>query len=101
MAIVELTIIPVGTGSTSVSQYVADIQRTLKDTPEPIQYQMTPMSTIIEGDLEDLLIVLRRLHEVPFHNGAQRVSTSIKIDDRRDQISSMQQKLQSVEDKLQ
>ena len=31
-------------------------------------------------------------------NGAARVSTSIKIDDRRDKPASMEQKMQSVAD---
>jgi uncharacterized protein (TIGR00106 family) len=100
MAIMELTIIPIGTSSTSLSQYVADIQQVLKHADEPIQYEMTSMSTIIEGDLDDIFRVLRRLHEVPFEHGAGRVSTSVKIDDRRDQASSMKQKLQSVKEKL-
>jgi uncharacterized protein (TIGR00106 family) len=100
MAIVELTIIPVGTASTSLSPFVADIQEVLAQAKEPIKYQMTPMSTIVEGDLEDLLQVIRRLHELPFQKGAERVSTSIKIDDRRDQPHSMEQKMKSVETKL-
>lgn len=101
MAIVEVTVIPIGTETTSLSGYVADLHRLLEQAPEPIQFQMTPMSTIIEGKLQDLFQVLRRLHEAPFQHGAQRVSTSIKIDDRRDKNASMEQKLRSVRDKLQ
>ncbi|MBU7317671.1 MTH1187 family thiamine-binding protein [Paenibacillus oleatilyticus] len=101
MAIVEVTVIPIGTETTSLSGYVADLHRLLEQAPEPIQFQMTPMSTIIEGELQDLFQVLRRLHEAPFQHGAQRVSTSIKIDDRRDKNASMEQKLRSVRDKLQ
>lgn len=101
MAIIEVTVIPIGTETTSLSGYVADLHRLLEQAPEPIQFQMTPMSTIIEGELQDLFQVLRRLHEAPFQHGAQRVSTSIKIDDRRDKNASMEQKLRSVRDKLQ
>jgi uncharacterized protein (TIGR00106 family) len=100
MAIIELTIIPIGTGSTSLSGYVADLVKELEQAPEPIQFELTAMSTIIEGQLEDLLQVVRRLHEVPFLHGAARVSTSIKIDDRRDLAASIQQKMKSVTDKL-
>lgn len=100
MAIVELTIIPIGTGTPSLSQYVADIQQVLEQSPEPIHYQLTAMSTLIEGELPDLMKVIHRLHEVPFQHGAQRVSTSIKIDDRRDVKGSIQQKLQSVQAKM-
>ncbi|GIO16058.1 hypothetical protein J19TS2_56130 [Cohnella xylanilytica] len=100
MAIVQVTIVPLGTGTPSVGEYVAAVQRTLEQAPEKVKWQLTPMSTIIEGDLDELLAVVRRLHEVPFASGALRVSTSITIDDRRDKIGSMQQKLDSVAEKL-
>jgi uncharacterized protein (TIGR00106 family) len=100
MAIVEVTIVPLGTGTPSVSHYVAEVHKVLEQAEEPIKYQLTSMSTIIEGDLEDLLAVIRRMHEVPFEKGAQRVSTSIRIDDRRDKISTMESKLKSVHEKL-
>ncbi|MCZ8513896.1 MTH1187 family thiamine-binding protein [Paenibacillus filicis] len=100
MAIIEVTVIPIGTATTSLSAYVADLHRMLESAEEPIRFEMTSMSTIIEGDLEDLMNVVRRLHEVPFIHGAHRVSTSIKIDDRRDKAASMEQKLRSVQEKL-
>ncbi|WP_047154113.1 MTH1187 family thiamine-binding protein [Aneurinibacillus tyrosinisolvens] len=100
MAIVEVTIVPIGTGSPGVSEYVADVHRILEQAAEPVSYQMTPMSTIIEGDLDDILAVIRRMHERPFEKGALRVSTSIKIDERRDKAASMKQKLESVNEKL-
>jgi len=100
MAIVEVTIIPIGTQTTSLSSYVADLVKELENAPESIKYELTAMSTIIEGNLEDLFKVIRRLHEVPFLNGAVRVSTSIKIDDRRDIVASIAQKMKSVADKL-
>ncbi|MBB6637032.1 MTH1187 family thiamine-binding protein [Cohnella thailandensis] len=100
MAIVQVTVVPLGTGSPSVGEYVAAIKKELDQAKEPIRYQLTPMSTIIEGELDDLLAVIRRLHEVPFREGAQRVSTSITIDDRRDKKGTMEQKLASVEEKL-
>lgn len=100
MAIMEVTIVPIGTADTSLSRYVADIHRIVQESPEPIRYELTPMSTILEGDLAELFAVIRRMHEVPFANGVQRVSTSIKIDDRRDKPSTMESKLKSVCDKL-
>lgn len=100
MAIVEFTIIPIGTATPSLSQYVANIQEVLEQASEPIHYEMTSMSTIMEGELDDLMNVIRRLHEVPFSHGAQRVSTAIKIDDRRDKAGSMEQKVKSVAEKM-
>ena len=99
MAIAEVTVIPIGTASTSLSSYVADLQRVLEQQKN-IQYTLTSMSTIIEGSLDDIFIAIRAIHEAPFQTDAQRVSTSIKIDDRRDQESSSAQKLRSVQEKL-
>jgi uncharacterized protein (TIGR00106 family) len=99
MAIVQVTIVPLGTGTPSVGDYVAAVHHVLENSGEKIKYQLTPMSTIIEGELDIVLAVVRRMHEVPFSNGAMRVSTSITIDDRRDKEGTMEQKLRSVEEK--
>lgn len=99
MAIAEVTVIPIGTGSTSLSAYVADMQHVLERL-EGIEYQLTSMGTIIEGPLDRIFAAVQALHEAPFNKGAQRVSTSVKIDDRRDKASSSEQKLRSVREKL-
>ncbi|MWV45788.1 MTH1187 family thiamine-binding protein [Paenibacillus sp. HJL G12] len=100
MAIAEVTVIPIGTATTSLSAYVADMQRVLA-SQQGISYQLTSMSTIIEGPLEEVWKAISALHDAPFMSGAQRVSTSVKIDDRRDKAASSEQKLQSVRSKLQ
>ncbi|ADL12799.1 MTH1187 family thiamine-binding protein [Acetohalobium arabaticum] len=99
MAIVEVTVVPLGTEDASLSKYVAGCQQVLVEE-EGIEYQLTPMGTIIEGDLDTIFAVVKKLHETPFDEGAVRVSTSIKIDDRRDKEASMDQKIDSVESKL-
>ena len=99
MAIVEVTIIPMGTGSTSVSQYVANCHKIL-DSDKRIKSELTPMGSVLEGDLDTVMEIARKLHEVPFENGVMRVNTTIRIDDRRDKKTSMEQKLNSVQSKL-
>ncbi|MBB6217028.1 uncharacterized protein (TIGR00106 family) [Anaerosolibacter carboniphilus] len=99
MAIVETTIVPLGTATTSISHYVAACHKVLQEQ-KGIQYQLTPMGTIIEGDLDLILQAIRKMHEVPFQEGALRVSTTIKIDDRRDKAASMEGKVNAVQEKL-
>jgi uncharacterized protein (TIGR00106 family) len=99
MAIVEVTIAPLGTATPSISSYVAACHKVLEEAG--LKHQLTPMATIIEGDLDRILAVIRRMHEVPFGVGAQRVSTLIRIDDRRDKVSTMAGKVKAVTDKLQ
>ncbi|MBH0169558.1 MAG: MTH1187 family thiamine-binding protein [Bacillota bacterium] len=100
MAIVDITIIPIGTETPSVSEYVAEIQKVLQQNKDKVNYQLTPMSTLIEGDLPDLFQVIQQLHEVPFSKGIQRVATNIRIDDRRDKKSTMTGKLEAVEARM-
>jgi len=99
MAIVEVTIVPLGTKSTSLSKYVVACHKVLQ-SEKKIKYQLTPMGTIIEGDLDVILQVIRKMHEVPFKKGAFRVSTTIRIDDRRDKVSTMKDKVDSVINKF-
>lgn len=100
MAIAEVSILPVGTSTTSISPWVAGLHEVLARAPEQIHYELTGMSTLIEGSPPDLFSVLARLHETPFLQGAGRVYTVIKIDDRRDKPSTLASKVESVEAKL-
>ncbi len=101
MAIVDVTVIPIGTNGPSVSDYVADIQDILEGFKEEgkINYKLTPMSTIIEGELPTLMHVIQVIHEAPFQKGLHRVATNIRIDDRRDKSVQMDDKLRAVESK--
>jgi uncharacterized protein (TIGR00106 family) len=94
VAIAELSIIPIGTKSTSLSSYVAACVKVLEDSG--LTYEVHGMGTIIEGALQDLFQVILKMHEVPFEAGALRVVTSIKIDDRRDKETSAQEKVRAV-----
>ncbi|MBM0363760.1 MTH1187 family thiamine-binding protein [Staphylococcus pseudintermedius] len=102
MAIVDVVIIPVGTEGPSVSQYIAEIQTKLEEFKQEgkIDYQLTPMNTLIEGELADLFEVIQAIHELPFNKGLDRVCTNIRIDDRRDKQRKMNDKLDSVKKHL-
>ncbi|WP_052144520.1 MTH1187 family thiamine-binding protein [Halalkalibacter okhensis] len=97
MAIVDVTVIPIGTDTPSVSKYVAEIQEVLQTYEGKVSYQLTPMSTLIEGELPVLFEVIQAIHEVPFKHGLKRVATNIRIDDRRDKESTMTKKLAAVQ----
>ena len=95
MAMLELSIVPIGTKTTSVSRYVARAVCILRDEKD-IKYSLTAMGTIIEGDLDRILGLARKMHESAFAGGAVRVLTTIKIDDRRDEPATMASKIESV-----
>ncbi|HTT72112.1 MAG TPA: MTH1187 family thiamine-binding protein [Anaeromyxobacteraceae bacterium] len=98
MAIVFLTITPLGTATPSLSTYVAGAEKLLEGTG--LKHELTAMGTIVEGDLDAILAVVRKMHEHPFTQGAVRVSTLVKIDDRRDKPHSIAGKMRSVREKL-
>ncbi|MGX5790591.1 MTH1187 family thiamine-binding protein [Staphylococcus equorum] len=102
MAIVDVVVIPVGTDGPSVSKYIAEIQTKLKEykAQGKIDYQLTPMNTLIEGDLKDLFEVVQAIHELPFDKGLDRVCTNIRIDDRRDKSRKMNDKVKAVQNHL-
>lgn len=94
----DVTIVPIGTGNTSISSYVAACERLVKEFPD-INFRINPMSTTLEGEIDRVLELIRRMHEAPFTQGAYRVSTSIRIDDRRDHRNTMENKIETVREK--
>ena len=97
MAIVEVSIVPLGLSTTSLSEQVASVLQPLKDSG--LHYTLTAMGTIIEGDLEKVMKCVLKMHEVPFQKGMGRVYTTIKVDDRRDKPITIEGKVRSVESK--
>ncbi|MEA1965598.1 MAG: MTH1187 family thiamine-binding protein [Candidatus Aerophobetes bacterium] len=98
MALMEITVVPLGTSSPSVSRYVTQAVRVLKE--EGIKYELTPMGTVIEGEIDKLLNIAKRMHLATFTQDVKRVLTSITIDDRRDKKSTITGKVASVKKKL-
>jgi len=99
MAIMEISVIPLGTKTPSVSKYVAEALKILEKEKD-IKYELTSMGTIIEGDLRKVLNLAKKMHEAVFDKEILRVVTIIKIDDRRDKPLSMEGKIKSVQEKL-
>lgn len=99
MAIAEVSVVPLGTKTPSVSQYVARAVKILEQE-EDIRYEMTAMGTIIEGELDKILAVVKKMHEGTFGEGVTRVLTTVKIDDRRDKVHGMKEKVDSLKGKL-
>jgi len=96
--VAEISIVPLGTGSPGIGRYVAACVEEL--VRRGIKHQVTPMGTVVEGDLDAVLAAVREMHEVPFRAGARRVVTTIHIDDRRDKQLTMEGKVRSVQERL-
>jgi uncharacterized protein (TIGR00106 family) len=94
MAYVSIT--PLGEGE-SVSEYVAKAVKVIRESG--LDWQLTPMGTIIEGDrLEDVLAVVTQAAETL--SECSRLSISVKVDYRRNRAKGLEQKVNSVMEKL-
>ncbi len=98
MALLQISVVPVGTPTTSLSSYVTDIIKKCKR--ENLNYRLTDMGTIIEGKTDRVFSIARELHEIPFIDGMKRVLTTIIIDDRRDKEVGLDDKIKSVKSRL-
>jgi uncharacterized protein (TIGR00106 family) len=81
-----------------VGQYVTAAVDVIRRSGLP--YRLNPLGTTVEGDLEALLALVPRVHEAVFALGVVRVSTLLKIDDRLDKPSRIDDKIASVEKRL-
>ena len=98
MAIMEISVVPLGLEGASVGDFVAQIISYLQS--EGIPHELTDMGTLIHGHSARLLKVAQVLHELPFERGVNRVVTHITIDDRRDKDVHLGDKKESVKARL-
>lgn len=100
MPVMEISIVPLGTGSSSVSKYVAEALKIL-GKQKGLNYRLTSMGTIVEGNsLDELLDLAKRMHRAVLNKGINRIVTNITIDDRRDKKLTIEGKMKSVVDKM-
>lgn len=95
MALIEISVVPLGTEGPSVSRYVAQALTILKGA-SGVKYDLTAMGTIIEGELDAVLDLAKKMHNATFDQDMKRVVTAIKIDDRRDKPLTMKGKIEAV-----
>src|ERR671910_87449 len=100
MATADLSVLVLGRAQVGTSDYIAEIQRRLQ-RQERVRYRMHAMGTSLEGTVADILAVVAELHAVPFEQGAPRVYTVLKLDERTDRPDqTLDDKVRSVEERL-
>lgn len=98
MAIMQISVIPLGLGHPSLGDHIAEVVRYLRQ--ENIPHSLTDMGTLVHGAPSLLLRVAQALHELPFARGVKRVVTHITIDDRRDKEVFLGDKTKAVKERL-
>jgi len=97
-AIVDLCVVPIGVG-VSVSEYIVACERILKEAS--LKTQLHAYGTNIEGEWDAVFAAIKRCHETVHVMGAPRISTVIKLGTRVDREQTMDEKVRSVQVKLQ
>ncbi len=97
--IAEISFAPLGTATPSLSRYVAAALAVLKEH-QSVKYELNPMGTVLEGERCDVIAAVEAMNEAVFAAGAQRVGTTLKIDERRDRDTSMGHKVDAVRREL-
>ncbi len=99
--IAEVSIVPIGTGDTGVSAFVAEAIKALEKVAEEngLRYHVCAMGTAIEGELEAVWQAVCAMQEAMVSAGAKRLLTTLRIDDRRDREETIERKRQAVAEK--
>ena len=95
--IADIAIIPLGVGL-SLSPYVAACERIL--TEAGLVPQLHANGTNVQGEWDAVTAALKRCHEELHRMGVPRIATNIRLGTRVDKVQSMQDKIDSVQEKL-
>ena len=94
MIIAELSIVPVGSG-TSVSKYVKIAIKALEG--RGVRVIPGPMSTVLEcKDIDLLFKAVKAAHKAVLASGVVRVIITLKIDARTDKDATVESKLRAI-----
>ncbi len=96
--VVDFQIIPLGVGP-SLSPYIAEVEKVLQEAG--LVTRVHAMGTNIEGEWDEIAVVVQRCHDRLAQMGATRIASSVKISDRRDEPTTIDGKLQSLQRALQ
>ena len=96
--IVDFCIIPIGVG-VSVSSYIVECEKIL--TAAGLKTNLHAYGTNIEGEWEDVFAAIKQCHERVHEMGAPRISSTIRLGTRTDREQTMEDKIKSVQSKLQ
>lgn len=93
----EFSIVPIGTGSSSIGDYLAAVLDTVDKSGLP--YKVNPMGTVVEGTWDEIFALIKKCHNKTMR-GVERAITTISIDDRKGKPNRIKKKVESVERRL-
>jgi uncharacterized protein (TIGR00106 family) len=97
----EISIVPVGTGSTSISKEVAAAFEAIRKTKDINTTKLTAMGTQIEArNMRAILNAIEAAHQAVKSTGAKRIVSTIRIADRLDASRTLEDDVGSVNERL-
>ena len=97
----EISIIPVGTGSTGISKEVAVAFDAIRKTKGIKTTTLTAMGTQMEADnIRAILSAIEAAHQAVKSTGAKRIVSAIRIAERLDVSRTLEDDIESVNEKL-
>ncbi|MFY9796090.1 MAG: MTH1187 family thiamine-binding protein [Candidatus Nitrosopolaris sp.] len=97
----EISIMPLGTGSTGISKEVAAAFDAIRKTKDIKTTKLTAMGTQIEAnDMKAILNAIEAAHQAVKLTGAKRIISSIRIAERLDASKTLEDEVGSVTEKL-
>jgi len=94
--LIEFSIIPIGVGS-SIGGQLAEVLKIVDTSGLP--YKVNPMGTVIEGDWDEIMKLIKKCHKTVMRTG-ERVLTTISIDDRKGKPNRIEEKVKSLERRI-
>ncbi len=95
--LVDISIVPLGVGL-SLSSYVAECEKIFNRAG--LKTALHAYGTNVEGEWDDVFGAIKQCHERLHAMGAPRISTNLRLGTRTDRQQTMEDKVQSVKDKL-
>ena len=97
----EISIVPVGTGSTSISKEVAAAFDAIRKTKDIKTIKLTAMGNQIEArNMRAILNAIEAAHQAVKSTGAKRIVSTIRIAERLDASRTLEEDVESVNEKL-
>lgn len=94
--IVEFDTYPMGK-ETGLGEDIAEVKKIIESSG--LEHQLTAMGTIIEGDWDEVMTVIKKCHK-RLREDYDRVETHIKVDDHAEKSGRIKGKVEDVERNL-
>ena len=94
---IDLCLIPMG-GEVSVSNDIAECQKIF--AKRGLTHYLHAYGTNVEGDWDEVMAAVKECHKRVHQLGRTRISSTLKIGTRTDREQNLDEKIDSVVDKL-